>query len=45
MMPEGYTRGDAADLFLVDGSDLIVFYRPAAYQGTTIGVGAKADCY
>ncbi len=45
LMPEGYTRGNSADLFLVDGSNLVVFYRPAAYRGATIGVGAKATCY
>ncbi|HTV10352.1 MAG TPA: hypothetical protein VME20_00690 [Acidimicrobiales bacterium] len=45
IMPGGYTTGDAADLFLVDGSSLIVFYRPAAYSGQTVGVGRPITCY
>lgn len=45
LLPDGYTTGDSADLFLVDGSNLIVFYRPAAYAGATIGVGSKVSCY
>ncbi len=45
MLPEGYTRGNAADLFLISGANLFVFYRPAAYSGDTVGVGARVTCY
>jgi hypothetical protein len=44
-LPKGYTTGDAADMFLVDGADLVIFYRPAAYMGATIGVGSKVTCH
>jgi hypothetical protein len=36
--------GRLGDLFLVDGSALILFYRPAAYSGQIIGVGAPVTC-
>jgi hypothetical protein len=49
-MPEGGDSGAAADLFLLPntpakGNDAYVFYRQAAYNGETIGIGAKVRCY
>lgn len=50
IMPEGFATGPAADLYLLPnarakGNDAYVFYRQAAYNGETIGVGAKVRCY
>jgi hypothetical protein len=44
-MPEGSVKGPAADLFVLVRADAYVFYRQTAYDGETIGVGAKVRCY
>jgi hypothetical protein len=49
-MPEGADSGPAADLYLLPNTRAkaagpYVFYRQAAYNGETIGVGANVRCY
>ena len=44
-MPAGLSSGDTADLFILNGSKVDVFYRSDGYSGWALGLGTRIYCY